>query len=326
MSHNTKNYTEQGGSSTVIGGEIHFDGTIYGLTPGVVYYVDPANGDDDDDGLSMENALKTVAAAYAKCTDGANDVVAMIGGATADYPTEAIVWAKNYTHLIGLSADLPGMGQRCRIVNHADNDLAVLFTLSGSGCIVKNIQFFDGKDKAEAGACVLVSGSRNHFKNVFFAGMGSAEAGAAFHLTGSYSLTVSGSENYFEDCTVGLDTVVRDVANHELIVSGARNRFKHCDIRSNSVTAGKFLVKIDASTDLRDIIFDDCLFFNYSENWATGITDAFNVSGGNTHFIILRGNCQFVGVGLGVANTVTHVYGAGAAPNAGMFISTQPTT
>ncbi|OHC44816.1 MAG: hypothetical protein A2211_10635 [Rhodanobacter sp. RIFOXYA1_FULL_67_6] len=97
-------------------------------------------------------------------------------------------------------------------------------------------------------------------------------------------------------------------------------------MRSYSETAGKFLVKVDAATDLRDVQFEDCLFFNYSVNWATGITDAFNVTGGSTHFIILRGNCQFVGVGMGVANTVTHVYGAGAAPNAGMFISTQPTT
>jgi hypothetical protein len=324
MTYNAKNYSAQGGESWVIGGEIHFNGSIYGLTPGTIYYVDPANGSDSNDGLSMDEALASVAAAYALCTDGANDVVAFIGGATADSPTSAITWAKSYTHLIGLTADLPGMGQRCRIVNAAANDLAVLFTLSGSGCIIKNIQFFDGKDKDEDGACVLVSGSRNHFKNVFVAGMGHATPAAR---AGSYSLKVTGSENYFEDCTIGLDTIVRSAANSELIISGIRNQFRRCTFRSNSVTAGKFLVKVDNSGgDLRDQIFWDCLFFNFTENWANGIDNAFDMpAAGATHFVILK-NCTLVGVNSGWADTVTHVYAAEAAPNAGFGVAINPTT
>lgn len=286
-----------------------------------VYIVDPANGVDTNVGTKLSKPLKTVAAAYAKCVDGQNDVVLMIGGATADSPTAAIVWAKNYTHLVGVSAPI-AMGQRCRIVNSAANDLAVLFTLSGSGCVVKNVQFYDGKDKAEDGACLLVSGERNYFENVFVAGMGHATpAGRA----GSYGVTVSGAENLFRDCEIGLDTVVRSAANSELIVSGARNRFVHCVIRSNTVTAGKFLVTVNAATDLRDVVFDDCLFFNYSENWAAGASNAIHVTGESTHWIILRG-CQLVGNGLGWADTVTHVYSDGAAPNAGFGISLNPTT
>ena len=70
------------------------------------------------------------------------------------------------------------------------NDLATLFELSGYGCILKNLQFFDGKDKAEAGANLLVSGNRNYLENVFAAGMGDATGGApatiadAGHLAG----------------------------------------------------------------------------------------------------------------------------------------------
>lgn len=293
-----------------------------------VYIVDPANGSDSNPGLSFQQPLASVAAAYAKCTTNQNDVVLMVGGPTADNPTAAIAWSKSYTHLVGLSGDLPGMGQRCRIVNHSDNDLAVLFTLSGSGCIVRNVQFFDGKNSAADGACVLVSGSRNHFQNVFIAGMGDSTALGPATRAGSYSLTVSGSENAFERCTIGLDTVVRSAANSELIVSGARNRFIKCDLRSNSVTAGKFLAKIDNSSgDLRDTIFEDCLFLNYTENWANGIDNAIDMpAGGNTHYVILRGNCQLVGVNSGWADVVTRIYGAGAAPNAGMGVSTNPTT
>jgi hypothetical protein len=303
--------------------------TLIGIPRGPlsrVFIVDPQHGSDSNPGNTFQAPLLTVAAALAKCVTNHNDCVVMVGGPTADNPAAAIDWNLSYTHLIGLSADLPGMGQRCRIVNTAANDLAVLFTVSGSGCIFRNIQWFDGKDKAEVGACVLVTGGRNFFKNCFFGGMGDATGSGPATRAGSYSLSVSGGENYFEDCTIGLDTIVRSAANAELVVSGVRNRFKHCDIRSNSVTAGKFLVKIDASADMRDVIFDDCLFFNYSTNWATGITDAFNVSGGNTHYVILRGLCEFVGVGIGVADTVTHVYGAGPLPVNTYGVAINPST
>lgn len=289
------------------------------------YHVDPTNGTSGGDG-TPEDPVSSLLTAYNMCRDGYNDGVLFRAGATAYKPTAAFTWAKSYTHLIGLTNGLPGMGQRARIVNDAAYDLATLFTLSGSGNLFSNIQFFDGKDNAADGANLLVSGSRNHLLNCFVAGMGDGTAGAPATRAGSYSLKVTGAENTFEGGTIGLDTIIRTAANAELIVSGARNRFKKCDIRSYSETAGKFLVSIDATADLRDILFEDVLFFNYSQNWATGITDAFKVSGGSTHFIILRGNCQFVGVGLGVADVVTHVYGSGPVPNAGMFISTQPTS
>jgi len=299
---------------------------LLGLNGGKWYFCDPTHGTANADGLTPDTANSDLKTVYDLCRDGYNDGVVFMGGATAYKPTVAFVWSKSYTHLIGATNALPGMGQRARIVNDAAYDLAILFTLSGSGCLIANIQFFDGKDSAADGACVLVSGSRNMLQNCFVAGMGDATASGPFSRAGSYSLSVTGSENTVNGCTIGLDTVARTGANAELIVSGARNRFIKSEIRSNSTTAGKFLVKIDSTADLRDVQFEDCLFFNYSTNWATGITDAFNMAITATAFVILRGNCQFVGVGMGVADTVTRVYGAGPAPNAGMFLSTQPTT
>lgn len=289
-----------------------------------IFIVDTVNGDDNAGGDRFTQPLKTVAAAYAKTTANQHDVVLMVGGPTSDAPTAAITWAKDFTHLIGLTSALPGMGQRARIVNSAANDLAVLFTLSGSGCIVKNIQFFDGKDKAEDGAAVLVSGSRNLFENVFVAGMGHATpAGRA----GSYSLKVTGHENHFKTCTVGLDTIVRAQANAELVVAGSRNSFEDCLLLSYSETAGKFLAKIDnAAGDMRYTWFKRCLFHNYTVNWAAGITNAINMpAGGGTHYVILD-DCTLVGVNSGWADVVTHIYGAGAAPNAGFGVALNPTT
>lgn len=297
----------------------------YGLPRGPLteaYAVDPANGAVGAPGNSFAGPLLSVDAALTKCTANRNDAVLMVQGPTAYNPAAAMAWNKNYTHLIGLSGDLPGMGQRCRIVGTAGNDLAQIMTVSADGCIFKNLQFFQGGDLATDLGAVLVSGNRNYFKNVFFAGGGHATPAAD---AGMYSLKVTGSENYFEDCTIGLDTIIRAAANAEAIISGARNHFRRCRFLSYSETAGKFLVKIDASGgDLRYTTFEDCEFVNYSVNWAAGITNAFSVVAGNTHFINLKGNNLFVGVNMTVADVNTHIYGAGAQPNAGMFIGTNP--
>ncbi len=92
---------------------------------------------------------------------------------------------------------------------------------------------------------MLVSGSRNHFVNSFVAGMGDATASGPATRSGSYGLTVSGAENAFTKCHIGIDTIARTAANSELIVSGVRNTFIDCMLECYSETAGKFLVKID---------------------------------------------------------------------------------
>jgi hypothetical protein len=198
--------------------------------------------------------------------------------------------------------------------------------LSGSGCIVKNIKFSDEKDSAADGACVLVSGGRNHFENCFFAGMADGTASGPFSRAGSYSLKVTGEENYFEAGAIGVDTIARTAANSELYITGPRNHFYRCAVVSQSTTAGKFLVTIDSSGgDMRWTRFENCDFINYTENWATGITDAFNMSITNTAFVLLRG-CSLTGVGTGWANTVTHLYSADPQPNAGFGLAAAPTT
>lgn len=285
------------------------------------FFVDPANGNNVNDGLTPQTAVASVATAYAKTTSGNNDVVYMIGGATADTLTTALTWSNSYTHLVGLSVPLPGEGQRCRVIGGSTTDLTSVITVSGSGCMFANLKIANETDANADSGSVVVSGSRNVFYNCMIAGMLHATPGAR---AGSYSLNVSGSENLFERCTIGADTITRAAANADLLISGgARNKFWDCEIISQSDTAGHFAVSI---TDMdRYIQFKDCLFYNFSVNWAQALTDAFSITENATHYVILRGNCQFVGY-TGIANTVTHIYGAGAAPNAGMFLSTQPTT
>lgn len=282
------------------------------------FFVDPDDGNNVNDGLTPATAVASLATAYGKTTADKHDVVWFMGTDSSVTPSSSITWANDFTHLIGLSSGLPGLGQRCRVVGNATNDLTPVITFSGKGCIVRNMQFYNGKDADSDSGCVIVSGHRNEFTNCMIAGMAHATPAAR---AGSYSLTVSGVENFFERCYIGLDTITRAAANAEVVISGSKNQFWDCTVASKSDTAGHFAVKISGAGTHT---FKDCLFHNASVNWAQSLTDAFNVTASATHYIILSGDCQFVGY-TGVADTVTHIYGAGYAPNAGMFLSTNPT-
>lgn len=287
-----------------------------------VYFVDPANGNDNDPG-TFELPFASITQAHTAATADQHDVVFFVSGDTADQPAAAITWSKNYVHLIGLSTALHGVGQRCRVEGTAANDLTPIITFSGKGSIVSNIQFFQFKDADTDGGAVIASGDRYHFNNVYVAGMGHATPGAR---AGAYSLQVSGEENLFTRCAIGLDTIIRAAANSELILaSGAtRNTFLKCRFLSYSETAGKFLVNVANGVD-RWNEFEDCIFQNFSVNWATTLTDAFNIDASSTYQIILRGANQLVGV-TGWADTVTRVYSSAPAASAGFGTQVSPTT
>jgi hypothetical protein len=286
------------------------------------FLVDPVNGKDNYNGVSFKTPLQTLEEAENRCVANQHDTVIMLSGATADNPTASIAWDKSYTHLIGFSSNLHGVGQRSRIVGTSTLDLTPVITFSGDGCIVKNLQIYNGKDADTDSGAAVVSGSRNEFENVFFAGMAHATPAAR---AGSYSLKLTGSENLFKRCAIGLDTVLRAAANPELWVSGsaARNAFLRSRFLSYSETAGKHLVLIDGMD--RWIEFEDCIFQNFSVNWANTLTNAFVVSASATHDIIFRGQNQLKGFS-GWGDVVSHMYNAAPVPAAGFGVSTQPTT
>jgi len=288
-----------------------------------VYVVDPVNGSDSNVGMSFKSPLLTVAAAFALCVGDQHDVVLMISGDTADIPTAAINWNKDYTHLIGLSSDLPGLGQRCRIVGTAGNDLTQVITFAGNGCVVKNIQFYNGADADVDSGAVIITGDRNHFKNCFFAGMGHATPGAR---AGSWSAKLTGAaENFFEDCAFGLDTILRAAANAELVMaSSSKNIFRRCMFMSYSETAGKFMVSLDNSAAGLNS-FQDCLFYNQSVNWAAPIDNAFTIIGSGATYYIDLCRCRLVGID-GWSDVVTRMYTSDPLPHASAGVPTVPTT
>lgn len=292
-----------------------------------VYFMDPVNGSDANVGGSWLAPLKTLTAAEDKCVANQHDVVIMLAGATADNPAAAIEWDKDYTHLIGLSGNLPGLGQRCRVVGTAALDLAQVITFSGDGCIIKNVQFYNGNDAAADSGAAIVSGSRNYFENCMFAGMTAATPGAR---SGCYSLSLTGDENVFVRCSIGLQTIIRAAGNAELILSGGncmRNKFIGCEFLSWSVTAGKFLVKFAADAVPWTTQFENCLFNNLhmTAGGAAGsmVNNAIGDSSTAFHQVILRGDNPIVGC-TGAADTLTHIWSAQAVPATGFGIAVNP--
>jgi hypothetical protein len=261
-----------------------------------VYFVDPANGDDDNKGTSPKKPMKTITAAYAACTANQHDVVAYIAGSSSISLDAKLTWAKDYTHLVGLCAPT-FVSQRARIFADADNDgVTPLVDITADGCIFRDLMIFNGVDDAGCLINVEVSGARNYFENVHFAGGGHTSNA----IDGGASLQMDGAEEcLFRNCTFGLDTIAAadDFAAILMDNDVTRCAFEHCRFTMRAGNVGAKFIELLATDAIASyIIFDDCYFHNTSTT--TTMTEAFTIPGSvqADAQIVLRG-CGFTGVG-----------------------------
>ena len=259
---------------------------------GDIFYVDPYAGSDTTNaGKRQNDALATVAAAYAKCTSGNHDVVLIVpsGGTGRTTETAKITWAKRFTHLIGNAAP-NGSNVRAGISVVGDAGSTQGgggFYLTENGCIFKNINFYSSS--ATAFVAFEMTGDYNYFENCHF----QVQNATALDNAGAASCKMyTSSENTFVDCWFGSDTVASTAANANLELFGtgtsgnARNTFRGCTFVRLCDAAAPFHVKIDAANDLdRFVLFQGCFFNNYvSGGTGTTMTDAMSVHatpGGN---------------------------------------------
>jgi hypothetical protein len=263
---------------------------------GTVYYVDPASGSNANDGLTPATARATILSAYTSCVTGKNDIVALIANATSNTLSAALTWSKSYTHLVGLCA--PTMtAQRARIFQLSTLTAASpLLTISGSGCTFSNFYIFQGVADATSLINVSVTGGRNYFENVHFAGSGHATQA----IDGGHSLKLDGAEeNTFVGCTFGVDTVdaVDGVAAVLFDTEAHRNTFIDCVFRMRCAagdTGPAFVEVADATGIDRDTLFKNCTFLN---NSATAMAGAFAIPAGmGAPRKLLLQDCMLLGV------------------------------
>jgi hypothetical protein len=287
------------------------------LFTGTWYFVDPANGSDGNTGTA-DNPLATLYQAHAKCTAGKNDVVVLVGdGSTtgtarlslalaqsvdSTVTAGTLVWSKNATHLIGMTA--PTMvAQRARIAPPSGTYTAATFgsanfvTVSASGCYFSNFSLFDGFSTGGTNQiCWTDSGARNYYNNVQFGGMGDAASAAS---AGSRSLKISGAgEHTFDNCTVGLDTVTRSAANASLEFSGgtARSTFRNCifPFQTSAATPLGIIVSAAAGSD-RWQYFERCAFINNVQSSSTTMSGLSTLAASMGGLLLMK-DCTLVGI------------------------------
>lgn len=262
---------------------------------GTQFYLDPTNGSDGNDGKSPDKAFASLAVAYAALTDGKNDVLFYIPGTSGITLSAAFTWAKSYTHFVGLCAPTE-IAQRSRIFQLSTlTGASPLFTISGSGCIFANFYIFQGVNDNTSLINVSVTGSRNYFKNVHFAGGGHAtqsiDGGASLKLDG-------GSENTFVGCTIGVDTVAAGTGMVALLfdTAAARNKFKDCEFSLYAGHTGAAFVEIADSSGIdRYNLFERCVFINDCRTYA--IASAFVIPASMTsvtNYLVLK-DCMSLG-------------------------------
>lgn len=330
--------TESGGAFTGNARDIINDNftELYGslLAVGNVFYCDATNGSNSNDGLSAAKALSTLAAAYNKCVTGNNDCVVLIGdGGTGKTQRvdASFTWSKSATHLIGISPPVL-YSQRARIApTGATTAFTPFFTISGNGCIFQNIQWFHGFNTGTTSQInIVLTGSRNYFKNCHIAGMGdSTSAGNA----GSRSLKIGSSgsgENVFDHCVIGIDTVTRGAANASVEFTAAtpRNSFIDCvfPFMTSAATVLGFIGTGSGNQD-RTNEFVRCRFINAVQSTSTTMSGLGTLAASAGGLLLFQ-DCTLVGITeFGTdATTRGQIYVDGAAPTAGTSgIAVNPT-
>lgn len=300
------------------------------------WFVDPLNGSDGNSGAA-DSPFQTIYQGYNKAVADNNDVVILVGSGDTSgtarlsvalaqtinpaATTGTVTWAKNATHLVGMTA--PTLNCRARFAPPTGTYTAAtfgnagnFFNVTASGCYFANFSLFNGFSTGATGQiCWQDSGSQNYYDHVHFGGMGDT-ASAASTTSACISLVGSGGEREFVNCTIGLDTVQRTGANSSLIVSAGtpRNSFRYCRFisdLSSGATAAAILTAPSASID-RWIEFDQCRFLNSVKSSGSAMAQAFvmTASGG----LVLVNNCGAAGITAWETSTSGFVYVTGAVP------------
>jgi len=280
------------------------------------YFVDAVNGSDGNIG-SADSPLATLYRAQSLMTAGNNDVAVIVGngsttgtqrlslaGATTIDPTATagtLVWAKNACHLIGMTAPT-GVSNRARIApvttdTQTGFGSGTFVSVTAQGCYFANFSVFNGFATGGNNQIAwLDSGGRNFYASIDFEGAGDA---ASAQSTSSRSLKISGStgENTFVNCTIGLDTVTKTVANASLEFAGGtpRNKFINCDFPLYTSSAATLVMIASAASAMdRWQKFDNCAFMNAVSSGSTTATAVATLAASVGGYIVMK-NCTLVG-------------------------------
>jgi len=281
---------------------------------GNIFYVDANNGSDTaNSGTSWDDAFITLTQAEDSAVTNNYDVIVIApGGTSGTAEIATLTWDKNHITVVGGAA--PNLvSSRSRVVWTVDSTDPGM-TLSGQGNRFINVQL--ATFQASNDILINLTGQRNYFSDVHFAGVGNATAGD--DATSRCIDINGGSENYFGHCLVGLDSIFKSTTNAEIELrsSATRNIFEDCRINTYADNSGHIWVKMASNADIdRYVEFKDTLFFNAVNSGATTMTTGMDVHSAVGGTVLLTGTTQLIGA-TDWSNDFTAVVVGGPVPTA----------
>jgi len=270
---------------------------IGGLLPftGNYFWVDGTNGSDGNTG-GPQDPFKTLTQALAACLSGNNDVVLFTGTFS---PSATFTWNKNNTHLIGLSVS-PYATPTISVASTTATSGAFspLVNVTATGCIFQNFSVVSGINQAATQVAWAEAGGQNTYIGVNINQVGNATAGAQ---AGNRALTIASVGNYFQNCILGSDAIIRATGNSANIglLDGAGDcTFQNCVIPMYSSNAANVFI-VTASTALVGyFVFKECLMVNNLNNTSgTSLTAAITVAAASKGIVVLAPSTVIAGAG-----------------------------
>ena len=269
----------------------------------------------------------TIAAAEAKMVAGRNDVLLVMPG---EYQVKQ-AWTKDFTHMIGMCGP---MSSGVKIQTFTSTD-PYAFSNTGDHCQFINMRMENWGAGSTAVAGVKEQGERNRWIGCVIIGQIRSQQSQNANCCSLMFVTNvanAGRESLFEDCIIG-DTggETRTVSNGTILFGltggGACKDmiFRRCKILSRAEDNDPCAVKIVTSNCLdRMLLFDDCVFYNYSVNHGTLPDYVIRDACSTTHDIILK-NTVHHGYDAWT-NNATHCFTTGPAAHTNMGESTAADT
>ena len=264
-------------------------------------YLNAALGDDSavNDGADPNTPIASLTEADNFLRAGYNDAIILQPSTSSISLAASYTWSKNMCGLIGNSPEA-FMNQRARI--GMSTTFTPMITVSGYGNLFANLYTMHGTAVGDLVGW-LISGHRNSFQNVHFGGpMEAAQGGASGYI----GVHVTGTENYFKNCTLGTSTIGRDeVTPNVKLGPGTRTVFENCIFQCYLTDGDPVFITADNSSGTTEAWFKNCQFIALNANWATAMTVALTATaGGSTCGLYFDNNCQFVNVTATCANDV----------------------
>jgi hypothetical protein len=287
-------------------------GTLPPFT-GNYFWVDGTNGSDGNTG-GPQDPFKTLSQAQTACLAGNNDVVFFTGTYS---PTATFVWSKNNTHLIGQSLS-PYAFPSISVASTAATSGAFspLVSVTASNCIFMNFSVTSGIAQAATQVAWAEAGGNNTYIGVNLNQVGNATAAAQ---AGNRALTLASLNNYFQDCVIGGDAIVRATGTNYtvgLLAGSGSSIFRRCTFPMWSSVAASAHFTAAASTFSGYIILDDCMLINDVFNAGyTQLTQALSVSATAGGLVLLTATTISVGAAL-ITSSGVSAYVSGPVPTA----------